>query len=231
MSAKLILVPTPIADDLLWDELTKNRLSEAVAQNAAIVVEEHKIARRKWISNGLDREAIDKFLLLNEHTRAESSQEVIQILKSGRDVYLMSDCGIPAFCDPGQKLVERCHQNGIQVTSLPFSNSVILAVALSGFPSDRFIFEGFIPRDNRMGALKTIIRNKETTVLMDTPYRLSKLVSELDQLQPNREIFFGLDLNSPSELLVRGSIKDIVKALNNINKREFVVVLGPNDRR
>lgn len=231
MSAKLVLVPTPISDELAWDEYTIKRLSEAVTKNAAIVVEEHKIARRKWISNGLSREAIDNFLLLNEHTRSESSQEVIQILKSGRDVYLLSDCGLPAFCDPGQKLVERCHQNAIQVTSLPFSNSVILAVALSGFPSDRFMFEGFIARDNRLGALKTILKNKETTVLMDTPYRLSKFVSELDQLQPRREIFFAIDLNSPSELLIRGSVKDIVKALNNINKREFVVVLGPDDRR
>lgn len=228
---RLILVPTPISDELSWDATTVSKLESGFNSGAVIVVEEHKIARRKWIANGLPREAIDSFICLNEHTREEKNPEIIKILKSGKDVFLMSDCGLPAFCDPGQKLVDLCHDSRIKVTSLPFSNSVILAVALSGFPSDSFHFGGFIPRDNRIKALKELARKREAVVLMDTPYRLSKLLGELEQIGIKRSIFVGIDLNSDSELLVRGLIGQVVKELNNVNKREFVLILGPYDAR
>ena len=229
--AKLVLVPTPISDEMPWNPDLCKSLLEAFNKDSLIVVEEHKIARRKWVANGLPREAIDKFLCLNEHTREEIKPEIIQALKQGRDAYLMSDCGLPAFCDPGQQLVDECHEKGIQVTSLAFDNSVILAVALSGFPSDSFYFGGFVDRDDRISSLKKLLSHKETTVVMDTPYRLNKILGELEKLGVKRQVFVGIDLNTSSELLVRGPIGHVVKDLNKVNKREFVLVLGPDVRR
>lgn len=229
--AKLTLVPTPISDDKPWDAETTEVLRKAFLDGSAIVVEEHKIARRKWIANGLPREAIDNFICLNEHTKLETNEQILGRLKSGVDAYLMSDCGLPAFCDPGQELVDLCHINRIKVTALNFPNSVILALTLSGFKSDTFFFGGFIPRDSRLKALKQLDQRKEAVILMDTPYRLSKVLEELRQIGVKRQVFVGIDLNCESETLVRGDIEQVVKDLNNVNKREFVLVLGPYDGR
>ena len=229
--AKLVLVPTPISDEQAWSPIVCENLKSAFEAGDVIVVEEHKIARRKWVANKLPREAIDEFICFNEHTREEIQPEIIQKLKAGKNVYLLSDCGLPAFCDPGQELVSECHDRGIQVSSLPFDNSGILAVALSGFPAESFYFGGFINRDDRLGSLKKLTSRNETTVIMDTPYRLSKIITELEKLGVKRQVFVGIDLNSSSELLIRGPIEQVVKDLNNVNKREFVLVLGPNVRR
>lgn len=228
MSGILTLVPTPIADDLDFHPHTIEVLQKAYDQNAIILVEEHKVARRKWLKNGLPREAIDSFKVFNEHNDQDSEQEILKALKQGRSVYLMSDCGLPAFCDPGTQLISLCHENKIKVTSLPFENSIALALALSGFDHRRFVFEGFLAREDRVRELKRIIKQPATVVLMDTPYRLAKLLKELEEINCPRQIFVAIDLNSKTELLCRGNIKQVVQSLNGVNKREFVIILDAN---
>lgn len=223
--AKLTLVPTPIDDESPLCPQAFKLLQDAVQNNDIIMVEEHKTGRRRWLKYGLPREAIDHFVLYNEHTHKEVSQEILAKLKQGKSAYLMSDCGLPAFCDPGRALVELCHQNNIQVTSTPFANSIALAVALSGFEHDRFMFEGFVPNkgDERGRELKRITKAKEMSVLMDTPYRLTKLLNELSDLSPMREAFIGLDLNMHTEQLMTGPLCQL--AAKDLGKREFILIL------
>ena len=119
--SELILVPTPISEDLPLEEVALHRLKEdAMKSDVVLLVEEHKVARQRWLKWGLPREAIDKFLLYNEHTSAKMKTEVVKDLMEGKRVYLLSDCGLPAFCDPGQNLVDLCHKKKIKVTSTPF---------------------------------------------------------------------------------------------------------------
>ena len=153
---------------------------------------------------------------------------MIKELKAGKDIILMSDCGLPAFCDPGQLLVDLCHKNKVKVTATAFSNSIALAVALSGFPHARFIFEGFIPikKPERSSALKRILKQPEMSILMDTPYRLVRVLEELELLGAKRQIFVGLDLNKVDEQLYRGAISAIKEKLSN-SKREFILIIGP----
>jgi 16S rRNA (cytidine1402-2'-O)-methyltransferase len=152
---------------------------------------------------------------------------VITELKSGKTVYLMSDCGLPAFCDPGQKLVDSCHKQGIKVTATPFPNSIALALALSGFSHARFIFSGWIPvkEPERSDWMKQELKKPETQIWMETPYRLQKLLSDLAGLKTNRELFLAIDLGAKDELLVRGPVTSLVKILEKENKREFVLIL------
>lgn len=221
----LTLVPTPIDEDSMLCPKATELLLQACTQNHLIVVEEHKIARRRWLKYGLPREAIDKFIIYNEHTHNEVAQDLIKKLKNGKQVFMMSDCGLPAFCDPGRKLVELCHQNKIQVTSTPFANSVVLAVALSGFEHDRFVFEGFIPNKggDRAKAIQRIAKAKEMSVIMDTPYRLDKLVKEFSEYAPMREAFLGMQLNMKSEVLERGPLTKL--AAIEKGKKEFILIL------
>src|SRR5690242_20457626 len=112
----LILVPTPLQDDLPLESVALERLkADALKDNIVLLVEEHKVARQRWLKWGLPREAIEKFVLFNEHTQKETLPEVLKKLKAGNDVYLLSDCGLPAFCDPGQVLVDACHKQRIKV--------------------------------------------------------------------------------------------------------------------
>jgi 16S rRNA (cytidine1402-2'-O)-methyltransferase len=103
----LILVPTPLQDDLPLETVAlKLLLENCLKENVLLLVEEHKVARQRWLKWGLPREAIEKFVLFNEHTQKETMSDVLKKLKTGMEVYLLSDCGLPAFCDPGQVLVD-----------------------------------------------------------------------------------------------------------------------------
>ncbi len=218
---RLILIPTPIDDDSPLETLAHRHLSN-MPKDSMLLVEEEKNCRRRWLNWQLPRESIDLFTLYNEHTQEKLNPEIIKVLKKGKVVYLMSDCGLPAFCDPGQKLVDLCHKNKIQVTSTPFANSIALAMALSGFDHSEFFFAGFLPHKNRQEKLQEILKRKETVVLMDTPYRLEKLITELDDLDCSREAFLAMDLNTIDEQLERGKIKFLRRKWG---KREFILIL------
>jgi 16S rRNA (cytidine1402-2'-O)-methyltransferase len=226
----LILIPTPIADDLPLEPIALERLmTDALKENVVLLVEEHKVGRQRWIKWGLPREAIDKFELFNEHTQAKLVPELIKLLRSGKTVYLLSDCGLPAFCDPGQSLVDACHKQGIKVSATPFPNSIALAVALSGFSHARFSFSGFVPVKDpeRSDWINTELKRPETLVWMETPYRLKKLLEELVKSGTKREVFLGMDLGSGNEELLRGDVVGINRSIGEIGKREFVLLIGP----
>lgn len=227
--SKLILVPTPLQDDLPLETTALELLkADCLKENVVLLVEEHKIGRQRWLKWGLPREAIEKFILFNEHTQENLTAEIIKKIRSGNTVYLLSDCGLPAFCDPGQMLVDHCHKQGIQVTSTPFPNSIALAVALSGFSHRSFVFSGFVPvkEPERTDWMKKELKRPETQIWMETPYRLGKLLEEISKLDVKKEVFLGMDLGGSSELLLRGNIKQILSKLDPKEKREFVLVIS-----
>jgi 16S rRNA (cytidine1402-2'-O)-methyltransferase len=228
--SELILVPTPISDEQPLETVAFNLLKEdCLKENVVVLVEEHKAARQRWLKWGLQREAIEKFQLYNEHTSDKMKDEVMKLLKSGKKVYLMSDCGLPAFCDPGQNLVDLCHKRGVKVTATPFPNSIALAVALSGFSHQRFSFSGFVPVKDpeRDQWIKNELKRPETLVWMETPYRLKKLLEDIVKSNTKREVFLGMDLGHSSEKLLRGPAAALLKNLMEGEKREFVLIIGP----
>ena len=227
---QLILVPTPIQEDLPLEPVAKERLQEdALKLNVLILVEEHKIGRQRWLKWGLPREAIEKFILFNEHTQEKIQSDILKELKSGKIAYLLSDCGLPAFCDPGQLLVNACHRQKIKVTATPYPNSISLAVALSGFSHASFVFSGFVPvkEPERMEWMKKELKRPETLIWMDTPYRLKKLLGDLSKVTIDREIFLGCDLGGKDEFLIRGDVAAVLKGIGEKEKREFVMVIAP----
>jgi 16S rRNA (cytidine1402-2'-O)-methyltransferase len=227
----LILVPTPLQDDLPLETVALNLLREnCLSENIVLLVEEHKVARQRWLKWGLPREAIEKFVLFNEHTQKETMPDVLKKLRVGMDVYLMSDCGLPAFCDPGQVLVEACHKQNIKVTSTPFPNSIALSISLSGFSHQSFVFSGFVPvkEPERSSWMKKELKRPETLVWMETPYRLKKLLEEVAVIEMKREVFLALDLGSSAEQLIRGKAERIASMIVDKEKREFVLLIGPH---
>ncbi len=226
----LILIPTPIQDGIPLEPVALALLESASKDpDALILIEDHKVARNRWIKWGLSRESIDRFRPFNEHTEEKAITGLIQELRSGKRAVLMSDGGLPAFYDPGRKLVHACHEAGIKVTATPFPNSIALSIALSGFDHSEFHFCGFPPAESdlRKKWLERISQSQDCTlVMMDTPYRLQSLLKDLAASPlKSRRVFLATELNSPAERLFRGKVSEMLKMIGELNKVEFVIVL------
>lgn len=235
LKSGLILIPTPIEESLPLEPVALELLKNIAADpESLILVEELKVARIRWLRWGLPREAIERFIPFNEHTEGKDTatpiSEIVIRIKSGARAVLMSDGGLPAFCDPGMKLVDACHSAGVRVTASPFPHSVSLALALSGLDHRSFFFAGFLPAsgEERKRELEQLYqRQKQTIVLMDTPYRLKALLQSLAESPfKNRKTFLAVELNSPRESLHRGKPSEILSSLGGVEKAEFVVVIG-----
>jgi len=230
--SKLVLIPTPLDELLPLEPIALELLkSECLKDDSVLLVEEHKVARQRWIKWGLPREAIERFILFNEHTQEEMREKIISEIKGGKIAYLMSDGGLPAFCDPGQKLVKECHLKKIKVTSTPFPNSIALALALSGIDHSKFSFGGFLSTDptERKKSLDNLASRNETMILMDTPYRLKALLADIGTSRlKNRTFFLGCNFNSINEKNFFGSLSEITKEAESLHKPEFVLVISGN---
>jgi len=230
MKASLTLVPTPIDEFLPLETVACAKLlEECLLSEVVILVEDHKIARRRWLQWGLPREAIARFELFNEHTAQESTSLLVRSMQKGKRCYLLSDSGLPAFCDPGLDLVRACHEAGLRVTSTPFPNSIALALALSGLPHQRFYFAGFLPANSeeRKTELERISKIPETLILMDTPYRMHALLKDVDSSAlKKRKCFLATNLNQESEVLLYGDLKQVVMKAEPLEKREFILILS-----
>lgn len=229
---KLYLIPTPIDEESPLETVAKKLLQQAYENKQLIVVEEHKAARRRWLHWGLPKEAIEHFELYNEHHQMDEKHPLFLALKAGREVYLMSDGGLPAFCDPGVELVDLCHRHGIAVTSSPFCHAPALAVALSGLKFKNYRFCSLLPRDKEQlqQALQNLAKDHEGSVFIEAPYRVAKILELLKkelQQQKEREVFVAMDLNSPSERLWRGQAFKLEELYKDLKKCEAVIILGP----
>ncbi len=228
----LTLIPTPLSEEGELEPRAFRLLNEAATnerETSIFVIEDLKPGRRRWLGFKLPRECVESFVLYNEHTAGVVSKELLSELQRGKNVFLMSDGGLPAFYDPGVELVNLCHQNKIRVTSTPFFNSVSLALALSGFSHKKFWFEGFLPLDaeERAKTIKNILNLKTTAIVMDTPYRLKRVLEEFQSAwgSSKKKLFVAMDLNTETEELQRGTPKELLSVINDV-KREFVLIIS-----
>ena len=230
----LTLIPTPISEDGVLEPTAFKLLSNAAEtefDQSIFAIEDLKPGRKRWLSFGLPRNVVDHFVLYNEHTAEPISKELLNHLVNGKNVYLMSDGGLPAFYDPGIELVRLCHQNKIKVTATPFPNSIALSLALSGLNHRKFWFEGFLPLDQieRKNILKKLHSANHTSIVMDTPYRLKRLLEELEEIEKSshksKSIFLAMDLNSSTEELRLASASALLKVISDF-KREFVLIIS-----
>jgi 16S rRNA (cytidine1402-2'-O)-methyltransferase len=232
MKGTLYLIPTPIDETSPLEQSAFELLNKAATEekeSSVFIIEDLKPGRRRWLRFKLPRDLVESFVLCNEHTAKVVSKEILAELKKGKNAYIMSDGGLPAFCDPGRELVDLCHKSNIKVTATPFANSISLALALSGYNHNKFVFEGFLPveKEKRSKELLNLKNEKRTLILMDTPYRMKRLLEELQEVfGKKREIFLALDLNAESEELLRGSASHLLKSISNY-KREFILILQP----
>ncbi len=160
----------------------------------------------------------------NEHKKVE---EVIEKLKTGHLIAQISDAGTPGISDPGFLLVREALSNNIEVDSLPGATAFVPALIKSGFPSDRFIFEGFLPhKKGRKAKIEDLKQESKTIILYESPHRLIKTLEQLREILGNRNVSVSRELTKKFEETVTESLEKILKHFNStLIKGEFVIVI------
>lgn len=145
----------------------------------------------------------------NEHTGVPG---VIKMLKEGKSLALISDAGTPGISDPGYLLVKACVDNGIEVESLPGATAFVPALVNSGFPTDRFVYEGFLPhKKGRQTRWKSLAEEERTIVLYESPHRLVKALEQISEfISPERQVMVGRELSKMHEQMVRGTATEVL---------------------
>lgn len=166
---------------------------------------------------------------LYEGAGPERVERVLRFLQEGKDVALISDAGTPLIQDPGFALVRRAVEEGIRVVPIPGPTALIAALVASGFPTDRFVFEGIPPkRPGKRRAFFEALRGEErTVVLYESPHRLLKTLETLAELLPEREICLARELTKAHEEFLRGTAEEVLRRLKERPRiqGEWVVIL------
>ena len=222
MPGTLFLVATPIGN---FEDITLRAL-EVLKSADVIVFEERKEGMRLLSHYGVSARVVES---LNEHNEAASSFHIMESLKQGKSVALISDAGTPVFSDPGQILVRKAIESNIKIVAIPGASSLLPALIISGFSIDQFLFYGWLSpkRTRRITELKQLRSEQRTTVLMDTPYRLVPLLRDIaDVLGKSRRICIAFNLTMPDEQVFRGTASDLYMLVSKKDlKGEFVVVV------
>ncbi len=221
MKGTLYLVATPIGN---FADMTF-RAIEVLKQVDVVVYEERKEGGRLLRHFGIEKPVES----LNEHNEAAATFIILDHLKKGKSIAVVSDCGTPVFSDPGQLLVRKAIDDGIKVVPIPGASSLMPALTVSGFSIDQFVFYGWLSpkRPRRVTELQQLKRERRTIVLMDTPYRLLALLKDIsDVFGSSRRLCVAFDLTLPDEEIFHGTAPQLFEKLTKLDKKgEFVVVI------
>ncbi len=167
-----------------------------------------------------------------EHNKMTKGDVIIQQLKDGKNIALVSDAGMPGISDPGYDLVQQCLSEDIPFTVLPGAVAAITGLVLSGLPTDRFAFEGFIPRQKkeRLQYFQNLAQEDRTMIFYESPHRLEDTLKTMMEVFPDRSMAAARELTKKFEEIVRGTPSEVLAHFEAEGIRgEFVLLLHGAD--
>jgi len=226
MMGMLYIVPTPIGNlkDITF------RAIETLKEVDIILAEDTRQTQKLTKHYGIDK-MLWSHHKFNEHKATDS---IIQKLKAGTNFALVSDGGTPGISDPGFFLVRACIEAGVQIISLPGAVAFIPALINSGFPCDKFVFEGFLPhKKGRKTLLEKIAIEERTVILYESPHRIIKTLEQIiAYISPDRPIAISRELTKTFEENLRGTAAEMLEHFKNHKpKGEFVLIVGAENRK
>ena len=220
----LYIIATPIGN--LQD--ISARAIQILDEAEIIACEDTRIAKKLFTLLGLSLGK--KFIKYEDHCEEEKAQELIDLINQGHAVALISDAGSPLISDPGYKLVRKCREQNVYITAIPGACAVITALQLSGLPTNRFMFAGFIPNKEKARAdLFNELKDIDTTlVFYETAPRLSKTLAQMAEIYARREIAVCRELTKMYEETVSGFAEELIEHFaQNEPRGEFVIMVAP----
>jgi 16S rRNA (cytidine1402-2'-O)-methyltransferase len=220
VSGRLVLVGTPIGN---LGDLTE-RARHTLAAADLVAAEDTRRTGKLLAHLGIEARMVSLF----EGNERERTERLMGELRGGATVALVSDAGMPSVSDPGFRLVRACAEEGIDVTVVPGPSAVTAALAVSGLPTDRWVFEGFLPRREaeRRARLRELADEPRTVVLFESPRRLVATLREVLEELGDRGVAVARELTKLHEEVVRGRLSEVLESLDGTEpKGEVVVVL------
>ncbi len=221
MSGALYLVATPIGNlkDITY------RAVEVLKSVDFIACEDTRHAKILLDHYGIQKPLVSYF----DHSESKKAPKIIQKIKEGQSVALVSDAGTPGIADPGYRLVAEAIKEGVRLEPIPGPCAALAALGVSGLSTDRFIFEGFLPvksgaRKNRLRALK---EEKRTVIFYESPHRILKTLSAIQETFGDIQIVVARELTKKFEEILRGNVREVTEKFQSRKiLGEFVILLN-----
>ncbi|MGI6711304.1 MAG: 16S rRNA (cytidine(1402)-2'-O)-methyltransferase [Bacillota bacterium] len=226
MDASLYLVATPIGN---LDDISIRALR--VLKEVDLIAAEDTRHTRKLLSHYNIHTPLTSYF---EHNKRVKGEYIVSQLKQGKSVALVSDAGMPGISDPGEDLVREVIAQGLKVCPIPGPSASIAALVVSGLPTDRFIFEGFLPREKkdkrqRMNCLKA---EQRTIILYESPYRLIDTLMEFLQVLGDRKAAVSREITKKYEETIRGTLSEMISYFqDNPPKGEITLVIAGREEQ
>lgn len=219
--SKLYIIPTPIGN---LEDITLRALR--ILKEVNIILAEDTRTTGNLLKHFSIENKLQSHHLHNEHKMVE---QVVERIKAGETVALVSDAGTPSISDPGFLLVRECIKNGIEVDCLPGATAFVPALVNSGLPSESFVFYGFLPqKKGRQTKLKELVDETRTMIFYESPFRLVKALQELALYLGNeRQASVSRELSKMYEETKRGTLQELVESFSSKTvKGEIVIVIA-----
>ena len=221
MDSKLYLVPTPIGN---LEDMTFRAVK--VLKEVDLILAEDTRTSGKLLKHFEISTHMHSHHMHNEH---KTVANIVQRIKNGESVALISDAGTPAISDPGFLLTRSCLENNVEIECLPGATAFVPALVNSGLPNDKFVFEGFLPvKKGRQTRLTFLAEETRTMIFYESPHKLLKTLTHfVEYFGEERPISVSRELTKLYEETVRGTISEVLEYFTNkAPKGEFVVVVG-----
>ena len=221
---RLYIVATPIGN--LGD--ISQRARDVLNSADIIAAEDTRVTKKLFSLLGLSLQK--KFIVYEDHSENDKFQEIIDFINQGKVVALVSDAGSPLISDPGYKLVRECRKQNIKISVIPGACAVVCALQLSGLPTNRFMFAGFVPNKEkaRIDLFSELKDINTTLVLYETANKIEKTLSALEKIMPNREIAIVREITKMYEECLSGTASVLISRIKeNPLKGELVLVIEP----
>ncbi|GAA0784170.1 16S rRNA (cytidine(1402)-2'-O)-methyltransferase [Hathewaya limosa] len=218
---KLYLVPTPIGN---LKDITLRALE--VLKNVDIIASEDTRVTLKLLNHFDIKKSLISY---HKHNEQGKSENIIELLKQGNDIAIVTDAGTPGISDPGSVIVCKCIEEGIGFEVLPGATAITTALVYSGLDTTSFIFKGFLPRENRdrKKVLEDLKDRRETLIFYEAPHRIKNTLKGIYDVLGNRKVALCREITKLHEEILRYSLEDVIEYYNEHDPRgEYVMIVS-----
>jgi 16S rRNA (cytidine1402-2'-O)-methyltransferase len=221
MAGTLYIVATPIGN---LEDITLRAVR--VLKEVDLIAAEDTRHTRKLLAHYGIVTRLDSYY---DEVEARKAALLVKLLKNGKNIALVSDAGTPTLSDPGFRLVREAILAGVSVVPVPGPSALLAVLSVGGLPTDRFVFEGFLPakKRERRDRLQSLLREERTLVFYEAPHRLRETLADMLELFGDREMAFGREVTKIHEEFVRGRISEAIAAVERKEPRgEITLAVG-----